>query len=183
MTYCRRKFSAQTDVWRALSPKLLIIPLALTWDGTIDWVAILFNQEFFDKIYSNKVTNRSDFLHKFIFEELSLPCTVYEQHEGSDTERESVQDSPKIHLGIHLRFTQDSPRFFRGVQDSPRVSDPSVDSISKTSSFLTWTGRDFCKVYRMSRIKADIGKLPYLGFWARNASSLWKIWNFLIATY
>ena len=35
----------------------------------------------------------------------------------------------------------------------------------------------------MNRIKPYIGKFPYLGFWAGNASSLPKIGQFLIATY
>ena len=36
---------------------------------------------------------------------------------------------------------------------------------------LKWVRID----HRMYRIKPDIGKLPYLGFWASNASSLSKI--------
>src|SRR5277367_1048155 len=38
-------------------------------------------------------------------------------------------------------------------------------------------------LYRMYRIKPDMGKLPYLGFWASNTSCITKIGHFLIATY
>ena len=52
-----------------------------------------------------------------------------------------------------------------------------------SSNGLVAYRRPYSYVYRMSRIKPDMGKLPYLGFWASNASSLSKIGQFLIATY
>ena len=41
--------------------------------------------------------------------------------------------------------------------------------------------RDF--LYPEIKPKLNIGKFPYLGFWASNANSLPKIVQFFIATY